>query len=142
MSEKCQSCLCICCWQPPSLMQCMLGSAPPLCLLSPGQIGSSSNSNCKQHQRGNRATLPTSNRRNKKTDKEKQCKKEELDTGKEFAAPRIIQFISALRSSVIWFILILIFLQQKLSTSSLCLQISISLRSRPVLSPFLLCQVA
>ena len=86
VSEKCQSFLCICCWQPPSLMQWLLDSAPPLQRHSPcsyllryfhAQTVNNGREQTTTTELNNAPQLPMSKRRNKNIVKEKLCKNKE-----------------------------------------------------------------
>ena len=92
VSEKCQSLSRIRCWQPPSHEQRILGSAPPLYRRSvcsylvryfQAQTVNSSGDQTTTTETKNAPPLPALKRRNKKTDKEKQCKKKELNCARE-----------------------------------------------------------
>ena len=92
VSEKCHSLGCIRCWQPLSLMQHVLGSAPPphrcsVCSHLVRYVQPQTVNNGREQTTTtvlkNAPPLPTSKRRNKKTDKEKQYKKKELDRARE-----------------------------------------------------------
>ena len=88
VSEKCISVLCICCWQPASLTQYLLRSAPPprrrryRYIQAQAQTVNDGGEQTTTKPK-NAPPLPTSKRRNKKTDEEKQCKNKELDHARE-----------------------------------------------------------
>ena len=85
VSEKCQSFSCIHCWQPPSLTQCALGSAPPphRCSACSYLVRYFQAQTLQSHKMPHHCRDMPSKRRNKKTDEEKQCKEEELDQARE-----------------------------------------------------------
>ena len=91
VSEKCQSLSCIRCWKPRQAM--LLGRAPPprrcsVCShlvrnVQAQTVNNGGEQTTTTTQLENAPPLPTSKRRNKKTDEENQCKNKELDRARE-----------------------------------------------------------